>query len=140
VTDHVRITLAGMRFHVRVGVLAHERELPQPLEVDLSVWHRARASVGAVLDYRGLYAVAAAAVAAEPLHYLEELASRVADDALALAGVARARVAVRKPHVMLPGPLGYAEVEVERVVAGTSVLSTEGAGAPPESTGSPADA
>lgn len=117
-TDRVRITLAGMRFHVRVGILAHERELPQPLEVDLSVWRDARATGDAVLDYRALYALTAAAVATEPLHYLEELAGRVADAALAVHEVARARVAVRKPHVTLAGPLAYAEVALERGRAG----------------------
>lgn len=124
VTDQLRITLAGMRFHVRVGILPHERELPQPLELDLSVWGDAARTGGrqgegaAVLDYRGLYAAAAEALAGGPLHCLEEIAERVADGALALRGVARARVAVRKPHVALDGPLAYAEIELERSHAG----------------------
>ena len=106
------ISLVGMRFHVRVGILPHERDLPQPLEIDLSVTRAQDA--GGLLDYRALYALAAEHVKREPLHYLEELGEAIADGALALDGVTGARVAVRKPHVMLDGPLSYAEIVVER--------------------------
>jgi len=108
----VVISLVGMRFHVRVGILPHERELAQPLEIDLSVTRVADAS--GVLDYRGLYAIAAEQVKREPLDYLETLAAAIADEAVALDGVAHARVAVRKPHVMLDGPLRHVEIVVER--------------------------
>src|SRR5258708_29836960 len=49
--DLTEIALMGMRFHVRVGVLPHERELPQPLEIDLVV---RRASREPVVDYRSI--------------------------------------------------------------------------------------
>lgn len=110
--DRLEITLAGMRFHVRVGILAHERTLAQPLEVDVTL-RRATAS-DAVLDYREVYARTRACVEREPLDYLESLAGDIADSQLALDGVASVRVAVRKPHVMLDGPLAYAEIVVER--------------------------
>ena len=106
------ISLVGMRFHVRVGILPHEREHPQPLEIDLRVTRAADAID--VLDYRSLYALAAERVAQEPLDYLEDVAVSIADGAIALPQVTHARVAVRKPHVMLDGPLAYAEVVVER--------------------------
>ena len=105
------ITLRGMRFHVRVGILPHEQEFAQPLEIDLTV------GLGpgeAVVDYRGLYADAADVVAGGPLHYLEDIANAIARRALARPRVSRARVAVRKPHVALGGPLAYAEVTVDR--------------------------
>jgi dihydroneopterin aldolase len=108
----VVISLVGMRFHVRVGILPHEREYPQPLEIDLSVTRAPGA--GDVLDYRALYALAAERVSREPLDYLEDVATGIADEVMALGGVAHARVAVRKPHVMLDGPLAYAEIVVER--------------------------
>ena len=100
-----------MRFHVRVGVLPHERDLVQPLEIDLSV--RQRAGPGALLDYRALYALASDAVRTGPIDYLETVADAIATAALALPGVASVRVAVRKPHVALGGPLSHAEVVVE---------------------------
>ena len=105
-----------MRFHARVGVLPHERELPQPLEVDLTVGLMPAPATDvapAIVDYRELYERVAALIAREPLLYLEEIADRIASDALRLPGVSRARVAVRKPHVPLPGPLAYAEIVVE---------------------------
>jgi len=108
----VVISLVGMRFHVRVGILPHERDHAQPLEIDLSVTRSADATD--VLDYRALYALTADCAHRDPLDYLEEIASAIADAAVALHGVAHARVAVRKPHVMLDGPLDYAEIVVER--------------------------
>lgn len=107
----IEIALVGMRFHVRVGILPHERELPQPLEIDLRV--RRDGDAGAVLDYRTLHQLATDAVSAEPLGYLEEIAGEMIGRALALPGVAWARVVVRKPHVALAGPLAHAEVAME---------------------------
>ena len=100
-----------MRFHALVGILPHERELAQPLEVDLTAWVPGDSS--APLDYRELYALTQR-VATAGHGYLEEIATAVADAALALARVERVAVAVRKPHVALPGPLAYAEVRLER--------------------------
>jgi dihydroneopterin aldolase len=108
----VVISLVGMRFHVRVGILPHEREHPQPLEVDLAVT-RDDAAPG-LLDYRTLYDLTKRHVTNAPIEYLEDVASRIADDATALEHVTHARVAVRKPQVMLGGPLAFAEVVVER--------------------------
>lgn len=108
----VGITLTGMRFHVRVGILPHERELAQPLEIDLSV--QLDAGTTAVLDYRGLYAIVRQVVSAEPLDYLETIGGEIATAVLALKGATSVRVAVRKPHVALGGPLAYAEVVVEQ--------------------------
>jgi dihydroneopterin aldolase/dihydroneopterin aldolase/2-amino-4-hydroxy-6-hydroxymethyldihydropteridine diphosphokinase len=100
-----------MRFHVRVGILPHERELAQPLEIDLTV-HRAPAARD-VLDYRTLYAIVQQVVAAEPLDYLETIAESIVAGVLSLPQVRSARVAVRKPHVALGGPLSHAEIVVE---------------------------
>lgn len=100
-----------MRFHVRAGVLAHEREIAQPIEIDLTV-HRA-ADSDALLDYRRLYAIARDIAVADPIDYLETIADRIALGVLALDGVERVRVAVRKPHVAIGGPLDFAEIVVE---------------------------
>ena len=108
------VTLRGMRFHARVGVLAHEREHAQPLEIDLSVWAYESASLPPpMLDYRALYDRTAAVVGAGHIPLLEDVAHRVAVAALEDAAMARVRVAARKPHVALPGPLQYAEVVLD---------------------------
>lgn len=108
------ITLRGMGFHTRVGVLPHEAELPQPVEVDLEVTIDPDVRPPHVVDYTALYAAVASVMSARHIHYLEEAAERTAVAALAVTGVARATVAVRKPHVPLPGPVEYAEVRITR--------------------------
>ena len=110
------VTLRGMRFHARVGVLAHERELPQPIGMDVTVWQRppSLAAVAATpLDYRALHDIASSVMAGEPIDYIEAIASEVARRALALDGVTRVRVVVRKPHVALGSALDGAEVTVD---------------------------
>jgi dihydroneopterin aldolase len=108
-----------MRFHVLVGILPHEQLHPQPIEVDVTVWRAQRPDDDAasesddVIDYRDLYDVVAARVSAGPLRFLEDVARTLVGDLLARPHVRRARVAVRKPHVPLPGPLAYAEVVVD---------------------------
>lgn len=105
------ITLAGMSFHTRVGILPHEREIAQPLEVDLTAWV---ASDAGVVDYRRLYDAVSAATGAPELLYLEHVAESIATEVLKHGGVFRVRIAVRKPHVALGGPLRYAEVAIVR--------------------------
>ncbi len=108
-----------MRFHVLVGVLPHEQVHPQPLEIDVTVWRAQRSDIavgddeGDVIDYRDLYDAVAARVSSGPLRFLEDVARTLVGDLLARPYVRRARVAVRKPHVPLPGPLAYAEVVVD---------------------------
>jgi dihydroneopterin aldolase len=106
------ITLRGMRFHALVGILPHERTVAQPIEIDLRV---SVADGDVVVDYRALYDIVADVVGSGPLDFLEQIADRIAANAIAHnARVRTARVAVRKPHVALGGPLAYAEVVVER--------------------------
>ena len=105
------ITLRGMRFHALVGVLPHEREHPQPLEVDLTAWV---VRGQPIVDYRRLYARVRDAVDSPSLLYLEELAESIASRVMGEDAVQRVRVAVRKPHVAIGGPLDYAEVAIER--------------------------
>jgi dihydroneopterin aldolase len=106
------ITLQAMRFHALVGVVAHERIVPQPIEVDLCV---RVAPGGEVIDYRVLYGIVAHTFDDGPIDYLEEIGDRIATRTLQHDGRIRTvRVAVRKPHVALDGPLDYAQVVTER--------------------------
>ena len=113
------ITLRGMRFHTLVGLLPHEEKFPQPLELDVSVYLSLK-QVGAsdsprmLLDYRTLYKLVADTVGTSHHKLLEALCERIAQAALALEGVTRVRVAARKPHAPVPGPLDAVEVVIER--------------------------
>lgn len=108
------VTLKGMRFHTRVGVLPHETELPQPVEVDVSVAVDETTRAPHVLDYVSLHAAVSGVMGAHHIAYLEEACERIAAAALALPGVLTATVSVRKPHVPLPGPVEFAEVTITR--------------------------
>ncbi len=109
-----------MRFHTCVGLLPHETLVPQPLELDLTIW-RSLKSVGEtdspreMLDYRDLYTLVAETVGASHHRLLEALCEKIAGRALELGEVERVRVAARKPHAPLSGPVDYVEVVLERV-------------------------
>ncbi len=113
------ISLIGMRFHTRVGLLPHEESVPQPLELDLTVWLSLK-NVGEtdspsdLLDYRQLYDIVAETVGHSHHRLLEALCAKIADRALQVAPVERVRVAARKPHAPIDGPLDHVEVVIER--------------------------
>ena len=116
---HDAISLKGMRFHTLVGLLPHEESIPQPLEIDLTVQLSLRRvgqtdSPRALLDYRTLYEVVSEAVGKSHHRLLEALCEQIASKALALDRVERVRVAARKPHAPIPGPLDAVEVVIER--------------------------
>jgi len=118
-TDRDSISLKGMRFHTRVGLLPHEQRIPQPVEVDLTVWLSLRRvgetdSARNLLDYRDLYRLVSDTVGASHHRLLEALCEKIAARALKLAGVERVRVAARKPHAPVDGPLDWVEVVLER--------------------------
>lgn len=117
VTRNDVVTLKAMRFHARIGVLPHEAEIAQSIEVDASLWvRRTQGPVSAkdIVDYRRVYDLVAEVVTNGHISFLEEVGEMIADRALELPLVTRVRIAVRKPNVALPGPLAYAEVALER--------------------------
>lgn len=114
------VTLKAMRFHARIGVLPHEAEISQSIEVDASLWVRRspkKPTAKDIVDYRRVYDLVAEVVTGGHTRFLEEVGERIAGKALELPLVEKVRIAVRKPNVALPGPLAYAEVALERVRA-----------------------
>lgn len=107
------ITLRRMQFHASVGAYPHEQEFRQPVEIDLSV-EVEPLPAGGFVDYARLYDAVARIMSAGHIEYIETIAERVAESALATPGVHTAQVAVRKPHVALSGPLAYAELRITR--------------------------
>ncbi|MFQ6046188.1 MAG: dihydroneopterin aldolase [Gemmatimonadales bacterium] len=113
------ISLKGMRFHTLVGLLPHEKHVPQPLEMDVTAWLSLR-DVGEtdspmhLLDYRDLYTIVSDAVGTSHHKLLEALCAQVAARVLELEAVERVRVAARKPHAPIEGPIDHVEVVLER--------------------------
>lgn len=116
------IRLLRMTFHTIVGDLPHEREHPQPIEVDVEVATDVRPAAATDrlddgLDYRRIYDAVASAVSGDPAsspRLLETLAESIAGRVLAIDRVEGVTVRIRKPRAALPGPLDTVEVEVAR--------------------------
>ena len=112
------ITIEGLRVLAPVGVLPHEIGAPQPVMISLAVdmpdapLIPARDEMAQVLDYRHLRELAKAEAEREHTHLLETLAGRIAQRALALPGVAAARVRVAKPQVFADCDSVSVEVQV----------------------------
>lgn len=113
------ITLKGLKFHTLVGLLPHEKKFAQPLELDVTAYLSLRRvgesdAPGMRLDYRRLHDAVADTVGTSHHKLLEGLCERIAHAVLELPKVEGVRVAARKPHAPIPGPLDYVEVVIER--------------------------
>jgi dihydroneopterin aldolase len=118
-----RIELRGLRTMGRVGLLDHEREHDQPLEVDLDLVVDLAAAGGSddlddTVDYGAVCDGVIATVSERHVALLEALATRVADAVLALDGrIAAVEVAVRKLRPPVPHDLATSGVRIERARA-----------------------
>jgi 7,8-dihydroneopterin aldolase/epimerase/oxygenase len=114
------ITIEGLRVLAPVGVLPHELNGPQPVSITLSVdlpeapIVPERDEMSQVLDYRRLRELAKEEAERAHTHLLETLAGRIAQRALALPGVATARVRVAKPQVFADCDTVSVEVRIEK--------------------------
>lgn len=118
--DSIRLT--GLRFYTVIGDLPHEREAPQPLEIDIEVTGNLRSAglsdrLEDGIDYRRLYRAVGDVVEINPEaapRLLEALCERIATSLLEIEHVERAKVRCRKPWAALGGPVDRVEVEIER--------------------------
>lgn len=114
-----RIVLKDMAFYAHHGVLPEERQRGQVFFVDVEVecdLHPAGHSddLRDTLDYRAVYRCVQAVLTGPPRALLESVAEEVAHRLLELPPVQAVWVEVRKPHVDLGGPVGFAAVRIER--------------------------
>lgn len=114
-----RILLHDMAFYAHHGLSPEEQAAGQVFVVDVDVEadiHRAGHTddITDTLDYRDLYARVHQVMTDERYRLLEAVAEAVAHRVLDADRVEAVTVRVRKPHVKLGGPLGYAAVEVTR--------------------------
>ena len=104
-----RIFLRGMRFMACHGVLPHEREVPQPFEVDVEMGLDLRAAgesddLGDTVNYAKVYDVVSTVLTVTRKYLIEALAEEIADDLLRDFDSLRwVRVTVHKPAAPIDG-------------------------------------
>lgn len=117
-----RLSLLGMRFSARHGVLAHEKVEPQPFEVDV-VLHADLSrpaesdALADTVDYSALHELVGAIVTGPSFDLIEALAGAIARAVLAAtdpAVVDAVEVRVRKPEAPLDGELDTVEAALFR--------------------------
>ena len=114
--DRAARASSSAAFH---GVLEHERPEGQRFLVDLELDARGQTAATSdriedAVDYRDVVAAVVEVSEARAYHLLEALATALADALLAAFPLARVRVRVRKPDVVLARPVDHAAVVVER--------------------------
>jgi dihydroneopterin aldolase len=113
------IEIQGIELHGLHGVLEEERSSGQRFLVDVelvSVDDRAGETddIDDAVDYRDVVAAVSRVSAGTAFHLLEAFAAAIADELLGTLPLARVRVRVRKPDVVLELPVEHAAVSVER--------------------------
>jgi dihydroneopterin aldolase len=99
------LQLSGLRFGANLGVLAHERTAPQPIQVDaeLNLGEQpalARdADIGHVLDYRKVRQIIIDECTAEHTDLLESLLAKLCVRLMRLPGVLGVRIRVAKLEI-----------------------------------------
>lgn len=99
------LTLTGLRFNANLGILAHEKNAPQPIQVDaeLSLGPQPLVpyddDIGHVLDYRRVRQIIIDECTAEHVNLLESLIGKLAHRLMQLPGVLGVRVKIAKLEI-----------------------------------------
>ncbi|MEL6890083.1 MAG: 2-amino-4-hydroxy-6-hydroxymethyldihydropteridine diphosphokinase [Actinomycetota bacterium] len=121
-----QILISGIRAVTIVGALSHERELAQPLQIDLALdvdLHDAGRSdeLGDTVHYGLVTERVVAAVEESKDVLLERLAARVADEVLVFDRIEAVEVTLTKLRPPLPQDVGTTAVRVRRTRAEADV-------------------
>ena len=111
--------MKGMKFYSHSGLYPFEREVGQPIEVDVICsldLKKAGESdkFGDTLDYSGIYEKVGKVMERGTHSLIEALANDIAVSILGFEPVSKVEVHCRKPKVRLSGILDYVEVAIER--------------------------
>lgn len=99
------LTLTGLRFAANLGVLDHEKDAPQPIEVDAELNLGTQPlmprddDITHVLDYRRVRSIIIEECTAEHVNLLESLIGKVAARLMDLPGVIGVRVRIAKLEI-----------------------------------------
>ena len=104
-TGQQTLTLTGLRFDANLGILAHEKQMPQPIQVDaeLSLGTQPLAprddDILHVLDYRKVRQIIIDECTAEHVNLLETLIGKLSNRLMQLPGVLGVRVKIAKLEI-----------------------------------------
>ena len=99
------LTLTGLRFDANLGILAHEKAAPQPIQVDAELHLGPQPlaprddDIRHVLDYRKVRQIIIDECTAEHVNLLESLIGKLAERLLGLHGVLGVRVKITKLEI-----------------------------------------
>ena len=99
------LTLTGLRFDANLGILAHEKTSPQPIQVDAELNLGTQAllpqddDINHVLDYRKVRRIIIEECTAEHVNLLESLIGKLAHRLMLLPGVLGVRVKIAKLEI-----------------------------------------
>lgn len=99
------LSLTGLRFTANLGILAHEKTTPQPIQVDAQLNRGPQSLLPAdddiqnVLDYRRVRQIIIDECTAEHINLLETMIGRLCHRLMGLPGVLGVRVQIAKLEI-----------------------------------------
>ena len=99
------LTLTGLRFDANLGILSHEKNAPQPIQVDAELSLGVQPltphddDIAHVLDYRKVRQIIIDECCAEHVNLLESLIGKLAQRLMQLPGVRGVRVKIAKLEI-----------------------------------------
>jgi 7,8-dihydroneopterin aldolase/epimerase/oxygenase len=99
------LALTGLRFDANLGILAHEKSAPQPIQVDAELNLGPQPllprddDIGHVLDYRKVRTIIIEECTAEHVNLLESLIGKLGHRLMKLPGVIGVRVRIVKLQI-----------------------------------------
>ncbi|MEW6694422.1 folB: dihydroneopterin aldolase [Tepidimonas thermarum] len=99
------LTLTGLRFNANLGILDHERQGPQPIQVDAELNQGPQPllphddDISHVLDYRKVRQIIIDECTAEHVNLLESLIGKLSHRLMQLPGVIGVRVRIAKLEI-----------------------------------------
>lgn len=99
------LSLSGLRFTANLGILAHEKTTPQPIQVDAQLNRGPQSLLPAddeihnVLDYRRVRQIIIDECTAEHINLLETMIGRLSHRLMQLPGVLGVRVQITKLEI-----------------------------------------
>jgi dihydroneopterin aldolase len=113
------IQLRGLRVVCIVGVLAEERERPQPIELDIDIYTDLSAAgrsddLTDTVDYGAAAEAVVEICLSSRAQLLEHLAQLIADQLLALTSVLAVDITIKKVRPPIPLDINFTAVQIVR--------------------------